>query len=194
MFIFKIGIRSGIDKRSDGSITENDVLSVLPFNNKLYVLSISGKQLRKSLELSAKKRTEDSNGGFLQFSGLHVAYDYRNEEGSRVTSVEVRCGECDMPDYEPLDDSKTYKIISTAFLVNGGDEYNLVENGSEPILMKWSDGEALIEYLKHRDFIYPELEGRIEVIESSNSGASNTKSFICLTLASLVMFFLRSFH
>nr|XP_014091997.2 protein 5NUC isoform X2 [Bactrocera oleae] len=188
------GIRSGIDKRSDGSITENDVLSVLPFNNKLYVLSISGKQLRKSLELSAKKRTEDSNGGFLQFSGLHVAYDYRNEEGSRVTSVEVRCGECDMPDYEPLDDSKTYKIISTAFLVNGGDEYNLVENGSEPILMKWSDGEALIEYLKHRDFIYPELEGRIEVIESSNSGASNTKSFICLTLASLVMFFLRSFH
>ncbi|XP_011184436.1 protein 5NUC isoform X2 [Zeugodacus cucurbitae] len=188
------GIRSGIDKRSDGSITENDVLSVLPFKNKLFVVNISGKRLRDTLELSAIKRTKDSSGGFLQFSGLHVVYDYHNEEGSRVVSVEVRCGECEMPDYEPLNDSKTYKIISTEFLVNGGDQHSLVENGTEPILMKWGDKEALVEYLKHRDFIYPELEGRIEVIESTSpgSGASETRSFICLTLASLVMFFLRS--
>lgn len=188
------GIRAGIDKRSDGSITENDVLSVLPFKNKLYVISISGKQIRKTLELSATKRTKDSNGGFLQFSGLHVIYDYHNEEGNRVISVEVRCGKCEVPDYESLDDSKTYNIISSEFLVNGGDEHNLVENGSVPLLMKWSDKEALVEYLKHRDFIYPELQGRINVIETGTSGATDTRSFIYLSLASVVMFFLRSFH
>ncbi|CAD7012933.1 unnamed protein product [Ceratitis capitata] len=184
------GIRSGIDKRSDGSITETDVLSVLPFGNDLYVVRTSGKQLRSSLELSATKRTKDSSGGFLQFSGLRVTYDYHNEQGNRVTSVEVRCGQCEVPDYEPLDESKTYNIIITQFLKDGGDEHNFVENGTVPVLMKWKDKEALVEYLKHRDYVYPELEGRIAVIESTNSGASVMVSIKYLTLASTLVFLL----
>ncbi|XP_017486162.1 PREDICTED: protein 5NUC-like [Rhagoletis zephyria] len=179
------GIRSGIDKRSDGSITANDVLSVLPFKNKLYVIQISGTRLRATLELSATKRTKDSSGGFLQFSGLHVTYNYQNEEGNRVTSVEVRCGECEIPDYEPLDDSKTYSIVTSEFLKDGGDQHELVENGTTPVVMKWEDDEALSEYLKHRDFVYPGIEGRITVIDSTNSAASIPKSIIWLIFAFL---------
>ncbi|XP_053966570.1 protein 5NUC-like [Anastrepha ludens] len=188
------GIRAGVDKRSDGSITENDILSVLPFKNNLYVIRISGKKLRSTLELSATKRTKDSSGGFLQFSGFRVTYDYRNEEGNRVTAVEVRCAECDVPDYEPLDDSKEYSIITTEFLKDGGDNHDLIENGTVPISMKWYDQEAVVEYLKHRDFIYPELEGRIVIIESSNSGTTAVRSLIWLTLVSSMMFFIRSLH
>ncbi|XP_067627166.1 protein 5NUC-like [Eurosta solidaginis] len=183
-------IRAGIEKRSDGSITQNDILTVLPFKNALYVIPISGARLRSTLELSATKRTKDSNGGFLQFSGIHVTYDYRNEEGKRVKSAEVRCGECDVPVYVPLDDTKTYKIITTEFLKDGGDQHDLVANGTTPITMKWAQDEALIEYLKHRDYVYPELDGRIVVIESTDSSATTiSSSFIWLYLTSSTLIY-----
>ena len=44
--------------------------------------------------------------------------------GSRVATVQVLCGSCRIPSYSPLDLKKTYSILVTEYMLQGGDEYD----------------------------------------------------------------------
>ena len=44
----------------------------------------------------------------------------------RVFSVAVRCTECIVPVYEPLDRNQMYRILTTNFIADGGDEYDMI--------------------------------------------------------------------
>ena len=173
-----LGLRSSIEKRSDGSIYATDVLSVLPFENDLYIVKITGKTILKALEHSASMEAKDSNGGFLQMSGVHTIYDYNKDIGSRVISAQVRCAECKVPTFEPLKEEKYYNVIIQKFLLNGGDGHNFVEDdGPKAQRLQKNDYEALLQYLKQREFIYPEIEERITIItknigDDNNSGSN----------------------
>lgn len=184
------GIRASIDKNFNGSITGSDILTVLPFENSLYITRISGKTLLNALERSAFIRNQDSNGGFLQFAGIRVQYDYDMEEGHRVVSALVRCAECNVPSYSHLNESAYYKVIVNEFLLNGGDGYNLKEE-HEPyseLLLK-NDQFALGQYLEARHFVYPENEGRI-VIRGPSGASSFIGSVALILVSSLVTRFL----
>lgn len=165
-------MRSSIEKRSDGSILATDVLSVLPFKNDLYITKISGKTILKALEHSAAMEAKDSNGGFLQMSGVRVVYDYNKDINDRVVSAHVRCAECKVPTYEPLQLEKTYNVIVQQFLINGGDGHTFVENEVPQRLQK-NDYNALVQYLQQREFIYPEVEERITIIKRKDDGGNN---------------------
>ncbi|KAM7345637.1 protein 5NUC-like isoform 1-T3 [Cochliomyia hominivorax] len=166
------GLRSSIEKRSDGSILATDVLSVLPFKNDLYITKITGKTILKALEHSAAMEAKDSNGGFLQMSGVHAVYDYNKNIGERVVSVLVRCSECKVPTYEPLQEDKSYNVIVQQFLINGGDGHQFVEN-EEPQRLQKNDYNALLQYLQQREFIYPEVEERLTIIKRKDDGAND---------------------
>ncbi|KAH8297418.1 hypothetical protein KR044_011477, partial [Drosophila immigrans] len=181
------GIRSSIDKNSNGSITGSDILTVLPFENNLYITRISGKTLKNALERSASIRNLDSNGGFLQFAGLRVEIDYDMEEGHRVVSALVRCAECNVPTYSRLNETVLYKVIVNEFILNGGDGYNLTEpvDPYTELLVK-NDQFALGQYLEARHYVYPELEGRI-VIRGPTDGATSILASFGLILASTLL-------
>ncbi|XP_037819391.1 protein 5NUC-like [Lucilia sericata] len=173
-FIQGGGIRSSIGKRSDGSILATDVLSVLPFGNDLYMTRITGKTILKALEHSASMEAKDSNGGFLQMSGVHTVYDYNKPIGSRVISTHLLCSECKIPAYEPLQQDKFYNVIVQKFLIDGGDGHTFVEeNGTEPIRLQKNDFDALLQYLTQREFVYPEVEERITIIEKKDDGGND---------------------
>ncbi len=38
----------------------------------------------------------------------------------------VLCTDCQIPQYEPLDLDKVYRIITTSFLASGGDGYEVI--------------------------------------------------------------------
>ena len=63
-------------------------IALLPFTNVVMKLAVSGAQLREALE-QGLSRVERKGGGFLQVSGLRVAYDPRQPAGRRVLGVEV---------------------------------------------------------------------------------------------------------
>ncbi|ALC41076.1 veil, partial [Drosophila busckii] len=181
------GIRSSIEKNVNGSITGSDVLTVLPFENALYITRISGKTLMAALERSAAIRNADSNGGFLQFSGINVVYDYDMEEGHHVVSAMVRCAECAVPIYSPLNETSYYKVVVSEFLLNGGDGYVMKEK-DEPftLLLKKNDQFAFAQYLEARHYVYPALEGRIVIrgpTENKDDGAASI-----IASVSLIMF------
>ncbi|KAH8297415.1 hypothetical protein KR044_011476 [Drosophila immigrans] len=156
------GIRAPIDRNSEGSITLRDIMDVLPFTNRLYLTRISGHTLRNALERSASLWGTDASGGFLQFSGIHVEFDFERAPGQRVVSASVLCAQCRIPSYSALNETKVYNIITHEFHVNGGDGYHLLEteNPHTEVLQK-GDVEALQQYLQHAPIIYPQLEERI---------------------------------
>jgi len=42
-----------------------------------------------------------------------------------VHSVMVRCLDCDIPQYEPLNATMEYKVLTTTYLATGGDGYSM---------------------------------------------------------------------
>lgn len=44
--------------------------------------------------------------------------------GSRVTAA-VRCTDCDVPRYQPLDLNKTYKVLTQNYIGDGGGGYTV---------------------------------------------------------------------
>ncbi|XP_022226974.1 protein 5NUC isoform X2 [Drosophila obscura] len=156
------GIRSSIEKRSDGSITDSDILSVLPWGNKLFMTRVSGKTLRNALEHGAAARGKDSDGPFLQVSGIHVVYNPSKPEGQRVVSVQVRCAACRIPTYSDLDDAAFYNVIVNEFMFDGGDGHVIHEaHNPQHQRLQHKDSESVRQYLRDRNYIYPEVEGRI---------------------------------
>ncbi len=53
-------------------------------------------------------------------------YRGRSAEGNNVESVLVRCAACEVPVYEPLDESAEYGILLPYFIANGGDRYTFL--------------------------------------------------------------------
>ncbi len=90
------GIRASINA---GAITVGDVFTVLPFDNTLVVLEVTGANIKAALERSVSEYP-DQLGAFLQVSGLSFEFDPAKAPGERVVSVSV--------DNKPLDEKKAY--------------------------------------------------------------------------------------
>lgn len=68
----------------------------------------------------------NSAGFFL--SGLQVIYDTTLPSFQRVVRVLVRCANCSIPSYFPLEKEKIYSILTSSFLLFGGDGYSMLKD------------------------------------------------------------------
>lgn len=100
-----------------GNISKYDLITILPFNNTLRVLNVTGHVLKLVLEQSFVPDSS-GRGEFLQVSGLHILYDPMEKNGQRIKSVNVLCSECPVPSYQKLDIDKQYGILTTSFVYN----------------------------------------------------------------------------
>lgn len=135
---------------------------------------------------------KDSNGGFLQMSGVHTTYDYNKDIGSRVISAKLRCAECAVPTHEPLQEDKYYNVIVQKFLLDGGDGYTFVETGEEKTQrLQKNDYEAFLQYLKQREFVYPEIEERLTIItRNEDTGeAGDGDAAIAISVSNSILLF-----
>lgn len=58
--------------------------------------------------------------------GMKVKYDLMKPAGNRLVSASIRCIECDVPEYEPLEDNSEYTILTSSFIANGGDGFSMI--------------------------------------------------------------------
>ncbi|XP_050392707.1 snake venom 5'-nucleotidase isoform X2 [Patella vulgata] len=160
------GIRSPIEQ---GDITIEQVLTVMPFRNTIDRLDMKGVHLKATLEHSVSLYGPDLAGRFLQFSGLRVKYNVYKPVGQRVISVKVQCIECDVPEFEDLNEDKVYSILIPAFVANGGDAYDvIVKNKMNHIEKGDLDATVFNKYLEKFSPIIQGLDGRIE-FETENT-------------------------
>ncbi len=168
-----IGLMNGGSVRADGIIgpgrlTQRDLLSILPFKNKLVKIEVTGATLRAALEHGVSRSAEDSQpGGFPQVSGIRFSFDASRPPGSRLVDVKVN--------NLPLDDAKKYTLTTTTFIaLDGGDGYSMFKGSTVVIPPERApiDVDALKKALATRA-IAPKVEGRIKRLDVVQKSGAN---------------------
>lgn len=105
-----------------GSVTMGNLYEVVPFDNTLVTLDMTGDQILRALNFG----TGNARVGDVQFSGLRVLIDSARPWGSQV--LEVRLG-----DGALLDPAKSYRVVTNDFMASGGDDFTMVKEGKNQI-------------------------------------------------------------
>ncbi len=140
-----------------GALTKRDILSILPFENPIVKVEVTGAVLRAALEHGVGTIAEEQEAGrFPQISGLRFVYDARRPAGSRITTISVGG--------QPLMENKMYTLAINSFVLTGGDGYTMFRNAR--ILIKPEEGPVepavVIAALATAGEVAPETDGRIE--------------------------------
>ncbi|XP_050679295.1 apyrase isoform X2 [Leptidea sinapis] len=155
------GVRSSIEP---GDITYEGMLLAMPFDNTVEVFDLLGEHIMEMLEFSVTNEPWPG-ATMLQFSGLRVNFDGSRPINQRVVNVTVRCIDCDIPRYEPLELNKVYKVVSQSFMANGGDGFRMVSENKGPSDVIGVDNTVFQDYLERRIPVIRDLDGRIQINE-----------------------------
>ncbi len=140
------GLRQDIDA---GLVRVGDLISAFPFPNTIVQLQMKGSDMRAIFEHGA-----GLTNGILQVSkGVEVVYDESKPVGSRIVKCNIKG--------VPLDDGKTYKVLTSNFLADGGDGFLTFKktlsykNTGVEIL------DSMVKYLKKFRTFDQKIEGRV---------------------------------
>ncbi|XP_022098145.1 5'-nucleotidase-like [Acanthaster planci] len=148
-----------------GEITTNDLLLNMPYGNTIDVLDLRGRHLLEVLEHSVRRyEAGGSAGEFLQTSGLRVSYDVSRPIGDRVLSAHVRCANCDVPSYEPLDMERVYRVAMNSYMAGGGYGFSIDENKLSHVRGDL-DVDVTSDYLQAYSPIKIGVEGRVTIYD-----------------------------
>jgi 5'-nucleotidase len=145
-----------------GILTKRDVLSILPFNNRVVKLQVTGAAIRAALEHGVATTAEEFQPGrFPQVSGLRYAFETSRKPGARLTSVTVNG--------KPLEDRRSYTLATTTYLaVEHGDGYDmlgtafLIRPEQTPV-----ESEILLRAITAVRAIAPKIDGRIKRVDAA---------------------------
>lgn len=160
-----IGFSNGGGMRANkvfaiGSLTKRDVLSMLPFENPVLKIEITGAAFKAALENGISQVVEESESGrFPQVSGVQFEFDGRKPVGSRVVKVTIN--------NQPLDEKKTYTLATTGYIADGGDGYVMFRSGKRLIAAESSQLDSLVltNAIQAAGEIAPKIEGRIKRLD-----------------------------
>ncbi|GBP15288.1 Apyrase [Eumeta japonica] len=108
------------------AITFEALLLSTPFENKVEAFDLDGQHILEMLEFSVANEPF-AGARMLQVSGIRPIFDGARPVGDRVVNVTVRCIDCPVPRYEPLQLDKTYRVVSQSFIGQGAIKYPLLD-------------------------------------------------------------------
>ncbi|HUQ41531.1 MAG TPA: bifunctional UDP-sugar hydrolase/5'-nucleotidase [Candidatus Limnocylindrales bacterium] len=129
-----------------GPVTYGQLYQVLPFENTIVSVDLTGAQLREVLE--------DASGraGRLQIGGGRWAYRFSNEAGKRVLEATIAG--------EPLDLARVYHVATIDYLLLGGDGHTWFAKGTH-IIYGDIEVDAVAAYMTAHSPLDPKVEGRM---------------------------------
>jgi 5'-nucleotidase len=150
-----------------GVLTRRDLLSLLPYSNKIVKLEVTGKTLREIIEHGLARTAEDSEPGrFPQVSGVRFSYDASRQPGSRIVDIKVNG--------QPLNDSRTYTLATTNFLSSGGDDYAMLKSQLVLIAPEQAQTDTtVLERVMRGRAIAAKVEGRILRLDRSQKALTD---------------------
>jgi 2',3'-cyclic-nucleotide 2'-phosphodiesterase / 3'-nucleotidase / 5'-nucleotidase len=107
-----VAFQNGGGLRSDlpaGPLTRSAIFEVMPFENTVVTMNLSGDQIRQVLEEGL------AEGRVIQVSGIRYRFDFGRAKGARITALSGEHG-------EPLDPRRTFKVACNDFMAAGGDD------------------------------------------------------------------------
>jgi 5'-nucleotidase len=135
------GPQTGIRK---GPITGRTMLEVLPSENTLVTMRLSGAQIKRILGRAV-----------MSVSGVRVKLDVTKPEGKRLVSARLEDG-------SPIRDKDFYSVTTNDYLMMGGDGYTEFADGLDIEDTGIRMRDALAEHIARLGTIEPRLDGRIQ--------------------------------
>ena len=140
-----------------GVIEFQDLVSIYKFENQLYVVELTGQQVKDYLEYSYDNWVNRSGPSYNWDSADGIRY-----EVSKSAPAGQRVKILSMNDGTAFDPGKTYKVAMTSYRASGGGD--LLRNGAKvdpdslTVLEKLKDIRSLIgDYIASREEIVPEV-------------------------------------
>lgn len=145
-----------------GPILRRDIATMLPFNNTVLKLELTGAALRQLLE-HGLAQGDNGGGGFLQVSGVRLTYAPGRPAGERIVSLDVGG--------RPVDPAARYTVATLDFLANGGDGHTAFRGAR--VLVPAASGLDLatlvLQAIEARKTITPAIDGRIRPMSPRSS-------------------------
>lgn len=141
-----------------GAITFGKVCELIPYENEIVTVEMTGEQLKAVLEDSASHAEEIPKYGnryALQCSGIRETVNPFRQIGDRCHSITING--------EPIDLNKTYKVASIDYLVTGSNEFPSLHGGSSLVKTGIDMRDAFISFIKEHgpfDHTNASIEGR----------------------------------
>ena len=138
-----------------GVIEFQDLVSIYKFENQLYVVEMTGKQIKDYLEDSYKNWVNKSGPSYNWDSADGIRYEVSRKapDGERVKILSMNDG-------TPFDLDKTYKVAMTSYRASGGGDLVREGAGIDPaslvVVRKMKDIRSLIgDYIAAQKEIVP---------------------------------------
>jgi 2',3'-cyclic-nucleotide 2'-phosphodiesterase (5'-nucleotidase family) len=148
------GIRAGKTYEPGARISQGDVLAELPFNNRIVVVEIAGRDLKSAME-NGLSLLPSASGRFPQVSGMAVTFELERAPGSRVIAMQVGGA--------PLDEGRVYRVAVLDYLARGGDDYvmfrdakRITPDNDAPMMVN-----EVVQYLRRIGTARTGVEGRV---------------------------------
>lgn len=139
---------------NEGKFTIGDLYTLMPFDNKMVVMSLKGSDILELLKISASRHR-----GILQVAGLEYSYVYINKNNYELKSATIKG--------EPISKDRLYKVVTSNFLAEGGDGYTPFKRGEEVSICR-SQREVVRDYIASASLKAPmvlKTDGRVKVEE-----------------------------
>jgi 2',3'-cyclic-nucleotide 2'-phosphodiesterase (5'-nucleotidase family) len=148
-------------------ITLEDMVGVLPLNNKLEVIELTGSELKYILEMAMENFQQKDGYGevigadLIQVSGLKIKYNAKKRR--MLESVKVA------PNYEDLDDNAVYNVVMPESITKG-QRYKFLNDKKRVVTKKDEDTDVTVvgKFIEKPEVLtrhgqYSRPEGRISI-------------------------------
>ncbi len=133
------GIRSSISK---GSVSTRTAYEVMPFENHIMVVELSGQSVRKLIGFLVKKQTAHP------ISGLQIVLD----KNDSLQSVDIKG--------KPFDENRHYYVATSNYLLGGGDNMVFFKEAFQVTDLDYFIRKAMIDYFIKKDTITAAVDER----------------------------------
>jgi 5'-nucleotidase len=154
------GLRADLQ---EGEITRGSIYEVMPFDNQVFTMGLTGREVRLALEEALK------SGRATQVSGIRYTFDPDRAAMDRVVSLTDAKGAA-------LDTAKVYRVAVNDFMATGGDNYDVLAGGLDRTNTQILVRDALEKYIAERSANGP-LEyagdGRVQRVDGKPAPPNN---------------------
>ena len=119
------GVRVGL---AAGAVRYGQLFSMVPFNNKVVVKTLTGAQIKALLEQqfqSASYAAGTAPAGLVPSVGTRFTYDLRRPVGQRIVALTLNG--------KPIRPVARYRVVTNNYLANGGDGYSVMAAGTSAV-------------------------------------------------------------
>ncbi len=147
---------------SEGELRARDVFELLPFENALVTLDLSGEQILKLLGVVVSGREAQSVA--------RLTYMIKADKSSQLETAMLRD---EQGRDQEIDPKATYTIVTIDYLVNvGGERYSVLREGrnTKPVGLTLRD--AIMDYVKSETAAAREIKPRLDercILDRANS-------------------------